>query len=137
MFTIYRSKFPRGGFRCVVGEHASLRETEYTRSNYANAREAYESRSTSDDERKAILLIDPNAANKPGTWLRVDKGDGETTTVTRDEVFAACHVHKVCRTGAELRRLMAQHEAGKGSRVLATDFARYDFKPWLSTEKGS
>lgn len=134
MFTLYRSKWERGGFRAVAGEHLPLDSHDYTRHDFPNAQAAFEG-CKNDAERKVVLMIDADAGTKRGTWVRVDKGDGETTTVEREEVFEKCHAAKVCKTGAELRRRMASLEAGRNAR-LETNFARYEFKPWLSTEKG-
>lgn len=133
--TIYRGKLPRGGFRVVKGAHDPLPDAEYARHNFADARAAYEA--ATPDERGAILRIDPEANVKAGTWVRVDKGDGATTDVEESEVFSMLHAAKVFKTGAELRRRMDAARSGGTSRKLETDYARYEFKPWLTVEKGS
>lgn len=126
MFTLYRSKGPTGGFRAVAGQHTALDANHYTRHDFATAREALEGCKT-DDERKVVLLVDPLADRNPGTWVRIDKGDGEVSNVSADEVFEKCHAAKVCRTGAELRRRIAQAENGLNV-TLQTDFARYEYR---------
>lgn len=136
MFTLYRSKWERGGFRAVAGQHLPLAEADFTRHDFPDAQAAYAG-CKNDAERKVVSMIDADACSKPGTWVRTDKGDGIATDVSREEVFEKCHAAKVCKTGAELRRRMASAEAGRKVPGLATDFARYDFKPWLSVEKGS
>lgn len=127
--TIYRAK--RGGhdFRVVSGNHAPLSLEAYTRSEYADAREAYASRSTSEPERVAILRIDPNAASA-GSWVRTDKGDGERSTVTRDDVVAAIAVDLPnADVGAILKAVMkAERATTTLGREKSTKLARFDFE---------
>jgi hypothetical protein len=132
-FTIYRGKLPRGGFRVVKGGHDPLPEAEYTAYKFDDARAAFVA--ATPDERGAVLRIAPDAESQPGTWVRVDKGDGATTDIDSGEVFAMLHAAQVFKTGAELRRRMSAAEAGGTSRKLETDYARYEFKPWLSVTR--
>lgn len=126
--TIYRHKHVAHDFRVVAGSHVPSSLVEYTRHNYATAAEAF--KDAPERERAAILRIDPDACAQVGEWTRVDKGDGERTTVARNEVFAMMHAVKMFRTGAELRRVMAQWEAGNPPKLaLETDFATYEFVP--------
>ncbi len=130
MFTLYRSKWERGGFRAVAGAHMPLAENDFTKHVFPDAQAAYEG-CKNDAERKVVLMIDADACRKAGSWVRTDKGDGEKSDVSAEEVFEKCHAAKVCRTGAELRRRIAQGEAGKAV-TLATDFALYEYRQAVS-----
>lgn len=140
MFTLYRAKHPTGGFRAVAGQHLALSAEAYTRHDFTSAAEAYKGCNT-DAERKVVLLIDADACRAPGKWVRIDKGDGIETDVSREEVFEKLHAAKVFRTGAELRRVMAVLESAATDSEIAnvprrealagrtaTDFARYQYR---------
>lgn len=131
--TIYRNKNGRHDFRIVAGSHVALPASEYTRHNYATAAEAF--KDAPEHERAALLRIDPDACAQVGTWLRVDKGDGLSTVVSRNEVFEKMHAAKQYPTGSTLRRIMAQWEAGKPPKLaLETAFATYEFVPVAAVE---
>jgi hypothetical protein len=128
MFTLYRSKWERGGFRAVAGAHLPLVENDFTRHDFPGSREAFLG-CKNDAERKVVLLIDPNA-DKAGTWVRTDKGDGEETTVTRDQLLEALTIEHPKTDATALRKAVMKAETSRTElgREKVTKFATFFFK---------